>query len=220
MFGEKFFFAVGGLGEGPVTLDVGAEADEEDTVALLGDSVVGGVGLLDMDAVAEFVRRGLVAFFVSLEAGEVFVPALVLGNGEGGELHLDADELDVVGKGRAEEAANILEDEGAGLDFGDGTDCLWKHVASVVHASCFAAHGEGLARRATCDEVHSLVLCEIDFTHISAVDGAAFESFVFEALIELKGLDCGAIPLVDGLVPKACRMKTKGKSTSSGEEFD
>src|SRR5690606_36920668 len=131
---------------------VPAEADEEDAMTLLRNAVISGIGLVDVDAVAESGIGVSGEFLVPLETLKVLLPADIGGGGEFGEFHLELDVFNVVGERGAEESANVLENEGAGPDFRDGTDGLGKHVARVVHARCFTAHGEGLAGRAARDE--------------------------------------------------------------------
>jgi len=201
---EELLFAVGGLREGPFGLDIGAEADEEDAVTLLGDSVVGGVCLVDVDAVAEIRTPCPAALFMALEASEVLIPTDVFGDWESGELHLEPDEFDVVGEGGTKKASNVFEDEGSWFDFGDGANGLREHVTDVVHASSFAAHREGLARRAASDKVNSAVLGEIDLANVGAGNLATFEGFVLLGLVESECFNCRMIPLVKSLVTETC----------------
>lgn len=206
--------------EGPISDGVPAETDEEDAVALLRDAVVGGVGLVDVNPVAEPGIAAAGPLLVALKPLQVLLPGNVARGGELGELHLEFDILDVVGEGGPQKSADVLENESSGSDLGNGPDGLGKHVAGVVHASRLAAHGEGLAGWAARHEIDPSVTPEIDLPHVSAVDGAASEGWVTHPLVVKQGFHRRRIPFVKRLVTEASGMEPEREPTSSREKFD
>lgn len=211
---------VGSFRERPFRRQVGAEADEENPVALLGDSVVRRVRLVDVDAVTEAFHRLADPFLVPLEAGEVLIPAHVLRDRELGELHLQADVFHVVGKGGTQQAAHVLEDERPWLRLGHRPDRLREHVPHIVHSRRLASHGKRLARGATCHQINPAILPEIHIPHIRPGNLAIRQRFVPHLLVVAERLDGGGVPFVERPVMKARRVESQRQAARTGEEFD
>lgn len=211
---------VGGFRERPFRRQVGAEADEENSVAMLGHSVIRRVRLVDVDAVAEAIHRLADPFLVPLEAGEVLIPAHVLRDRELGELHLQADVFHVVGKGGAQQAAHVLEDECPWLRLSHRPDRLREHVPHIVHSRRLASHGKRLARRAARHQIDPAIFPEIHIPDIRPGNLAIRQRFVPHLLVVAERLDGRGVPLVERPVMKARRVKAKRQATSAGEEFD
>lgn len=184
-------------------------------MALLRDTEVSSIDLVLIDSIAKAFDVFADSLFVALQAGEILIPANVIGSGELGEFHLQADVFYVVGKSRAKKTSHILEKKGSGLSLCNSADRLREHVTRVFHSSGFSTHGERLAGRTSRHKIDALEAFEIDIPHVRAVNFATLQGMIPDLLIVNERFNGSRIPLVERQMLESRLVKPKRESAST-----
>jgi hypothetical protein len=122
----------------PFDPGVGAEADEEDALAPLGNAIVGGIQHPHHHAIVQAFLGplGVVVF----EAREVEQPFLVLLRDEIRIGQPQPDVLEIVHETAASESLHVLEDEGPRPKLAHGADRLREHISAIKEGAVASSH--------------------------------------------------------------------------------
>jgi hypothetical protein len=142
------------LRETPFLSEVSPKADDENTLSVLWNAVVGRIKEPINDLIVEF--RRLAAGVDTFESGKVGYPCLSRPSWHGRIGQLEDYVVKITCETTPEESLDVFKNETARTQLPNGSHGFGEHVAFIAVGTMFAAKREGLAGRAACHHVYIL----------------------------------------------------------------
>ena len=140
-----------GRWEGPLHVEIRAEANDENPMTILGHAILSCIEEPVDNAIAQ------TAFFPSsvhaLETRKMLVPIFCVSTNHIWVGELEDDIVEVAGKALPHETFHVLEDEATRTKFPHGTNSFGKHVSLVFEGTMLSPQRKWLARGPTCHQI-------------------------------------------------------------------